>query len=70
MLYKLMDTKGNEIEQTDMSPLDGKVGEQVTKKDGSVVYLLSVGEMTFERSGVLQAITVGTKEEADIAAAK
>lgn len=68
MLYKLVDNKGNELEQLDMEPLDGKVGEQVKKKDGSVVYLLGVGDMTFERSGVIQAITVGTKEEADAAA--
>lgn len=68
MRYKLLDSKNNVVDEVDIAPLDGKVGEQVTKKDGSVVYLLSVGEMTFERNGVTQQVVVGTKEEADAAA--
>lgn len=68
MQYKLLDSKNNLIEEINLAPLDGKVGEEVTKSDGSKVYLISLGEMTFGRGGVIQDIVVGTKAEADAAA--
>ncbi len=67
MQYKLLDSKNNLIEEINLPPLDGKVGEEVTKSDGSKVYLISLGEMTFGRGGVIQDIVVGTKAEADAA---
>ena len=65
MQYKLLDSKSNVLEEVNLPPLDGKVGEQVKKSDGTVMYLLSLGEMTFGRGGVMQDIVVGTKAEAD-----
>ena len=66
MQYKLVDTSGKVVKQIDLPPLDGKVGEQViTEDDGRTWYLLATGEMTFERSGVVQEITVGTLSQLD-----